>query len=156
MAWQCRQILYHKPQKRLYQFCTSLFYCLPRSARTVSQYYPENLIKLKWSQLSLSEHGGLVVNYPNSAKTKKYYLVLITGDQGPSPATIREKIALQTTENTWNYNEIQWAELLRVLSPELLSNPAMGEIADMIKLIPWSWVWTNSHKTYVEQVLNRI
>lgn len=53
-----------------------------RSARAVFQFYPENAeqIELITSQaMKAGFYGGLVVDYPNSTKAKKYFLVLMTG-----------------------------------------------------------------------------
>uniref|UniRef100_A0A1L8DAT0 18S rRNA (guanine-N(7))-methyltransferase n=1 Tax=Nyssomyia neivai TaxID=330878 RepID=A0A1L8DAT0_9DIPT len=72
----------HNPQKRLYKFFSSLFASLTRSARAVFQFYPENSnqIELVTSQaMKAGFMGGLVVDFPNSAKAKKYFLVLMTG-----------------------------------------------------------------------------
>lgn len=35
-------------------------------------------------------YGGLVVDYPNSAKAKKYFLVLMTGGAMPLPAALTD------------------------------------------------------------------
>ncbi|XP_055641952.1 probable 18S rRNA (guanine-N(7))-methyltransferase isoform X2 [Toxorhynchites rutilus septentrionalis] len=81
----------HVPQKRLYQFFTTLFSCLTRNARAVFQFYPENSeqIELITSQaMKAGFFGGLVVDYPNSAKAKKYFLVLMTGGMASLPAAL--------------------------------------------------------------------
>lgn len=72
----------HIPKKRLYQFFSTLFSCLTRSARAVFQFYPENSeqIELITTQaMRAGFYGGVVVDYPNSSKAKKYFLVLMTG-----------------------------------------------------------------------------
>lgn len=72
----------HVPQKRLYTFFSSLFASLTRSARAVFQFYPENgeQVELITAQaMKAGFYGGLVVDYPNSSKAKKYFLVLMTG-----------------------------------------------------------------------------
>lgn len=74
----------HNPQKRLYTFFSTLFAALTRSARVAFQFYPENgeQIELITSQaMKAGFYGGLVVDYPNSAKAKKYFLVLMTGGE---------------------------------------------------------------------------
>ncbi|XP_058452609.1 probable 18S rRNA (guanine-N(7))-methyltransferase isoform X2 [Malaya genurostris] len=84
----------HIPQKRLYQFFSSLFACLTRNARAVFQFYPENSdqITLVTTQATKAGfYGGLVVDYPNSAKAKKYYLVLMTGGIVKLPAALGEE-----------------------------------------------------------------
>ncbi|XP_070500206.1 18S rRNA (guanine-N(7))-methyltransferase [Chironomus tepperi] len=83
LQWLCNaDKTHHVPQKRLYQFFTTLYACLTRNARAVFQFYPENAeqIDMITSQaLRSGFHGGVVVDYPNSSKSKKYYLVLMTG-----------------------------------------------------------------------------
>lgn len=72
----------HHPQKRLYTFFSSLYAALTRNARAVFQFYPENgeQIEMITAQaMKAGFYGGLVVDYPNSAKAKKYFLVLMTG-----------------------------------------------------------------------------
>lgn len=81
----------HVPSKRLYQFFSTLFSCLTRNARAVFQFYPENAdqIELVTSQaMKAGFYGGLVVDYPNSAKAKKYFLVLMTGGMVKLPAAL--------------------------------------------------------------------
>lgn len=72
----------HNPIKRLYCFFSTLFACLSRSARAVLQFYPENSeqIELVTAQATKAGFfGGVVVDYPNSTKAKKVFLVLMTG-----------------------------------------------------------------------------
>ncbi|GAB0093020.1 probable 18S rRNA (guanine-N(7))-methyltransferase [Sergentomyia squamirostris] len=81
----------HNPRKRLYQFFSSLFASLTRCARAVFQFYPENAnqIELVTSQaMKAGFLGGLVVDYPNSAKAKKYFLVLMTGGMVQLPQAL--------------------------------------------------------------------
>lgn len=75
----------HDPSRRLYKFFSTLFSCLSRSARAVFQFYPENSeqIELITTQATKAGfYGGVIVDFPNSTKAKKYFLVLMTG--GPS------------------------------------------------------------------------
>lgn len=72
----------HDPSKRLYKFFSTLFSCLSRSARAVFQFYPENSeqIELITTQATKAGfYGGVVVDFPNSTKAKKYFLVLMIG-----------------------------------------------------------------------------
>ncbi|XP_014087813.1 18S rRNA (guanine-N(7))-methyltransferase [Bactrocera oleae] len=81
----------HKPHKRLYKFFSTLFSCLTRTARAVFQFYPENAdqIEMVTSQaMKAGFYGGLVVDYPNSTKAKKYFLVLMTGGTTPMPKAL--------------------------------------------------------------------
>lgn len=72
----------HNPVKRLRTLFTTLYSCLSRGSRAVFQFYPENdkQVELIVSQATKSGFtGGLVIDYPNSAKAKKIFLVLFTG-----------------------------------------------------------------------------
>ncbi|XP_067641139.1 18S rRNA (guanine-N(7))-methyltransferase [Eurosta solidaginis] len=81
----------HNPHKRLYKFFSTLFSCLTRTARAVFQFYPENAdqIEMVTSQaMKAGFYGGLVVDYPNSTKAKKYFLVLMTGGTATLPKAL--------------------------------------------------------------------
>nr|SVE90079.1 EOG090X0BBW [Daphnia sinensis]SVE90707.1 EOG090X0BBW [Daphnia sinensis]SVE91334.1 EOG090X0BBW [Daphnia sinensis]SVE91957.1 EOG090X0BBW [Daphnia sinensis] len=81
----------HNPAKRLYIFFSSLYSCLSRGSRAVFQFYPENSsqVELITSQaMKAGFTGGLVVDYPNSTKAKKFFLCLMTGGQQPLPAAL--------------------------------------------------------------------
>ncbi|CAH7690887.1 S-adenosyl-L-methionine-dependent methyltransferase [Phakopsora pachyrhizi] len=72
----------NSPPKRLKAFFESLFSSLVRGARAVFQFYPEsdNQVCFIMSYANRAGFtGGLVVDYPNSQKAKKFYLVLMTG-----------------------------------------------------------------------------
>ncbi|XP_042218411.1 probable 18S rRNA (guanine-N(7))-methyltransferase isoform X2 [Homarus americanus] len=82
----------HKPAKRLYKLFMTLFASLSRGSRAVFQFYPENdsQVELIVSQaMRAGFTGGLVVDYPNSSKAKKIYLVLMTGGGGPLPSGLQ-------------------------------------------------------------------
>lgn len=81
----------HNPIKRLYQFFSTLYASLSRSARAVFQFYPENesQMELVTSQaMKAGFYGGVVIDYPNSAKAKKFFLVLMTGGSAPLPQAL--------------------------------------------------------------------
>lgn len=106
----------HQPVKRLYKFFSSLYaslvkknlmfyffsifylvcdsktnYFQSRSARAVFQFYPENesQLELLTSQaMKAGFYGGVVIDYPNSAKAKKFFLVLMTGGSAPLPKAL--------------------------------------------------------------------
>jgi len=62
-----------------------------RGSRAVFQFYPENSsqVELITSQaMKAGFTGGLVVDYPNSTKAKKFFLCLMTGGQQPLPAAL--------------------------------------------------------------------
>ncbi|XP_044738795.1 probable 18S rRNA (guanine-N(7))-methyltransferase [Chrysoperla carnea] len=81
----------HKPVQRLYKFFSTLYACLSRTARAVFQFYPENTeqIELVTSQATKAGfYGGVVIDYPNSTKAKKSFLVLMTGGSVPLPKAL--------------------------------------------------------------------
>lgn len=72
----------HVPHRRIYKFFSTLLACLTRQARCVFQFYPENSAEIEMittQAMKAGFYGGLVVDYPNSTKAKKYFLVLMTG-----------------------------------------------------------------------------
>jgi 18S rRNA (guanine1575-N7)-methyltransferase len=72
----------HVPKKRLNRFFTTLFTALAKGARAIFQFYPENPDQIEMivsSALKAGFSGGLVVDYPNSTKAKKYFLCLFAG-----------------------------------------------------------------------------
>lgn len=67
------------PKRRLIRFFSSLYSILKKSARAVLQFYPETAeqaVLISECATSVGFGGGIVVDYPNSAKAKKHYLVL--------------------------------------------------------------------------------
>jgi len=85
VQWLCNaDKKWHNPPKRLYAFFKSLYASLRHGARAVLQLYPETpdqmeLIMYQATKAGFS--GGVVVDYPNSSKAKKYYLCLFAGVQ---------------------------------------------------------------------------
>ncbi|VDK57920.1 unnamed protein product [Cylicostephanus goldi] len=79
------------PKRRLHRFFQTLYGCLGRGTRAVFQFYPENE---QQSALIMSQatkagfNGGLVIDYPNSVKAKKVYLVLMTGGIAQLPKAL--------------------------------------------------------------------
>ncbi|CED83579.1 probable bud23-protein involved in bud-site selection [Phaffia rhodozyma] len=72
----------HNPAQRLSRFFTTLHSALSRGSRAVLQFYPEsdNQVHMALSTAMKSGFGGgLVIDYPNSRKAKKFYLCLIVG-----------------------------------------------------------------------------
>lgn len=92
LQWLCNaDKSHHNPQKRMYLFFSTLFACLTRTARAVFQFYPENAEQVEMvthQAMRAGFFGGLVVDYPNSSKAKKYYLVLMTGGSAPLPQAL--------------------------------------------------------------------
>ncbi|KAK0546548.1 18S rRNA (guanine1575-N7)-methyltransferase [Tilletia horrida] len=74
------------PAARLLHFFTTLYGCLTRGARAVFQFYPETDEQVRFIMSAATRAGfggGLVVDFPNSKKAKKYYLVLWVGGEMP-------------------------------------------------------------------------
>ena len=80
LQWLCyAETSEQDPRLRLNRFFSSLYTILKRDARAVLQFYPENpeqavLIAQCASRVGFA--GGVVIDYPNSSKAKKYYLCL--------------------------------------------------------------------------------
>ncbi|XP_024451926.1 18S rRNA (guanine-N(7))-methyltransferase RID2 isoform X4 [Populus trichocarpa] len=76
----------HEPRLRLK--------CLARGARAVFQMYPENIAQRELilrSAMHAGFAGGVVIDYPHSAKSRKEYLVLTCGPPSLSTAVPRGK-----------------------------------------------------------------
>jgi 18S rRNA (guanine1575-N7)-methyltransferase len=70
------------PWKRLKCFFCSLYGVLKRGSRAVLQLYPETpeqMEMISTSAMQAGFSGGLIVDYPNSTKAKKFYLCLFAG-----------------------------------------------------------------------------
>lgn len=97
------------PVKRLNTFFTALYAALRHTARAALQFYPESsqqLDLITGAAMRAGFSGGLLVDFPNSAKAKKYYLVLTAGPpsknaQAPSPLGVNDggRGARGTVEN---------------------------------------------------------
>ncbi|KAJ1460583.1 S-adenosyl-L-methionine-dependent methyltransferase [Pelagophyceae sp. CCMP2097] len=80
LQWLCYNTTSaHTAQRRLGRFFSSLFRCLKRGSRAALQFYPQNeeqatLIATAAGKAGFA--GGIVVDYPNSTRAKKYYLCL--------------------------------------------------------------------------------
>ncbi len=75
----------YNPFKRLSTFFASLFQCLRQNGRAVLQIYPdgkEQLDMITKAAMKSGFQGHLVVDFPNSSKAKKIYLVLDTTSTG--------------------------------------------------------------------------
>lgn len=67
------------PRLRLNRFFSSLYSVMKKDARAILQFYPENeeqAVLIAQSASRVGFAGGIVVDYPNSSKAKKYYLCL--------------------------------------------------------------------------------
>eukprot|EP01112_Ceratiomyxa_fruticulosa_P008535 TRINITY_DN2214_c0_g1_i1.p1 TRINITY_DN2214_c0_g1~~TRINITY_DN2214_c0_g1_i1.p1 ORF type:complete len:279 (-),score=50.84 TRINITY_DN2214_c0_g1_i1:108-944(-) len=90
----------HNPRKRLNVFFQSLFQCLSSGAKAIFQFYPENPAQMELVTSSAMRNGftgGLLVDYPNSSKAKKYFLVLFTGE---SSFAMPQALGTDVTEET--------------------------------------------------------
>jgi 18S rRNA (guanine1575-N7)-methyltransferase len=72
----------HRAARRLTAFFGALYRALRRGARAALQFYPESPAQIEL--ITAAAHragfsGGLVVDNPESKKTKKYYLVVFAG-----------------------------------------------------------------------------
>ena len=94
VQWLCYQNhKNHIPRLRLKRFFQSLYQCLRRGGRAVIQLYaetPQQMELITNSAMGVGFTGGLVIDYPNSAKAKKMYLVLMSGPQQQMPAARTE------------------------------------------------------------------
>jgi 18S rRNA (guanine1575-N7)-methyltransferase len=75
----------HNPWKRLSRFFGTLYNALAKGARAIFQFYPENPDQVEMivtSAMKAGFSGGLVVDYPNSTRAKKYFLCLFAGVSG--------------------------------------------------------------------------
>jgi len=83
LQWLCNaDTKAHNPIRRINRFFNTLYACMSRGSRAVFQFYPENvdqLTLLTGAALKAGFTGGLLVDYPNSAKAKKYFLVVFAG-----------------------------------------------------------------------------
>ena len=80
LQWLCySNSALQNPRKRLTRFFSSLYTVLKRGGRAVLQFYPETAeqaVLITEMATRVGFAGGVVVDYPNSAKAKKHYLVL--------------------------------------------------------------------------------
>jgi len=83
LQWLCnKDKTIHNPVQRLGRFFTSLYAVLNSGGRAVFQFYPanENQKSLIMSQANRAGfNGGVLIDYPESKKKMKLYLVLTVG-----------------------------------------------------------------------------
>jgi 18S rRNA (guanine1575-N7)-methyltransferase len=86
LQWLCNaETSQQNPKKRLKRLFDSLYTCLGRGARAVFQMYPENAVQAEMITVTAMKSGftgGVVVDFPHSAKARKHYLVLLTSSNG--------------------------------------------------------------------------
>lgn len=74
----------NNPRKRLARFFNTLYSSLSRGAKAVLQFYPENekqIDMIKTAALRAGFTGGIMIDFPESKKAKKYFLVLSAGQK---------------------------------------------------------------------------
>jgi 18S rRNA (guanine1575-N7)-methyltransferase len=80
LQWLCyAETSEQDPKLRLNRFFSSLYGIMKRDAKAVLQFYPENpeqayMIAQAASKVGFA--GGIVIDFPNSSKAKKFYLCL--------------------------------------------------------------------------------
>ena len=82
------------PKARLIRLFNTLFGSLSRGARAVFQFYPETSSQIDLilgCAMKAGFTGGLVVDFPNSTRAKKYYLCLMTGRSAELPEGLKEE-----------------------------------------------------------------
>ncbi|KDN51788.1 hypothetical protein RSAG8_00336, partial [Rhizoctonia solani AG-8 WAC10335] len=83
LQWLCNaDASTHSPPARLARFFQTLHAALTRSARAVLQFYPQSDDQIQLIMgiaMKSGFQGGLVIDYPNSRKAKKYFLCLFSG-----------------------------------------------------------------------------
>jgi len=104
LQWLCNvDKKWHHPVKRLLKFFTSLYTSLVRGGKAVFQFYPENpdQLELITSQaMKAGFTGGAVVDYPNSTRAKKIFLVLFAG---VSNIVMPQPLGTESGQETINY-----------------------------------------------------
>ncbi|VDK76127.1 unnamed protein product [Litomosoides sigmodontis] len=95
IQWLCHSNTREQiPQKRLLQFFQSLYACMGRGTRAVFQFYPETVSQtdlITTQAMKAGFTGGVVIDFPNSAKAKKVYLVLMVGGMQQLPKALIEE-----------------------------------------------------------------
>uniref|UniRef100_A0A673B6G3 18S rRNA (guanine-N(7))-methyltransferase n=1 Tax=Sphaeramia orbicularis TaxID=375764 RepID=A0A673B6G3_9TELE len=100
----------HSPPKRLYTFFSTLYSSLSRGSRAVFQLYPENSEQVKNLTLITAQamragfSGGMVVDYPNSSKAKKFFLCLFAGVTGVLPKGLGSETSDKAVSNQVQYS----------------------------------------------------
>jgi len=83
IQWLCNaEKSCHDPIKRLKSFFESVYKCLVIGGRCCFQFYPDNpeqVDLISNAALKVGFTGGVVIDFPNSTKAKKYYLFLQAG-----------------------------------------------------------------------------
>eukprot|EP01066_Platyproteum_vivax_P005156 Platyproteum_vivax@DN16578_c0_g1_i1.p1 len=98
----------HEPYLRLMAFFRWLYNSLNRGARAALQFYPDSPAQIEMitsAAMRSGFGGGLVVDYPNSAKAKKYFLCLWAGTSNLSqklPTGLQDDSAMDVQHTVGN------------------------------------------------------
>lgn len=117
----------NNPAQRLKCFFESLYSVLKHGTKAVLQFYPENTEQHEFIWNSAAKagfKGGTVVDFPNSQKRKKYYLVLFCGEQMANqelPQAMMEEHEVQV--------EARFNKKNKVLMKDLRKKLKKGEIS---------------------------
>uniref|UniRef100_UPI00358EA3B6 18S rRNA (guanine-N(7))-methyltransferase isoform X3 n=1 Tax=Myxine glutinosa TaxID=7769 RepID=UPI00358EA3B6 len=101
------------PPRRLLHFFSSLYACLKRGARAVFQLYPQNADQLELissQAMKAGFSGGMVVDFPNSTKAKKFFLCLFSGGSASLPKALGDEDAqegVQYTSSRLRYSSLK-------------------------------------------------
>mmetsp|Transcript_35570 Transcript_35570/g.80225 ORF Transcript_35570/g.80225 Transcript_35570/m.80225 type:complete len:293 (+) Transcript_35570:129-1007(+) len=106
LQWLCyADVTGQTAKRRLTRFFSSLYTCLKRGSKAALQFYPETpeqAVLIAQCASAVGFMGGLVVDYPNSSKAKKYYLCLgFAGGGGggySAPAALADEAAAAAGE----------------------------------------------------------
>ncbi|KCV70301.1 methyltransferase [Fonticula alba] len=103
IQWLCNaDKKHHRPERRMQRFFTTLYTSLKRGARAVLQFYPSDATqveRLTAAAMKAGFTGGVVVDYPNSSKRKKFYMCLFAGTADAQvPAGLRDDGTPQTVD----------------------------------------------------------
>ena len=103
LQWLCiAEKNIYNPFKRLKIFFSSLYKSLCIGARCAFQFYPDNADQIELITKAALESGftgGVVVDYPNSSKKKKYYLFLQAGYTKESIEDVMKTIPKKTEDD---------------------------------------------------------
>jgi len=106
LQWLCySDVNTQSAKRRLTRFFSSLYSCLKRGSKAALQFYPETpeqAVLIASCASAVGFMGGLVVDYPNSSKAKKYYLCLgfDHGYSAPAPLTAPKSGAASEVQHT--------------------------------------------------------
>ena len=112
LQWLCySNAANQNPRRRLTRFFSSLYTVLKRGGRAVLQFYPETAeqaVLISETATRVGFAGGVVVDYPNSAKAKKHYLVL-SFDRGVAKAAKEQQQQQQQAVGSGKATQVQVA-----------------------------------------------